>query len=255
MFRITTAKILTLKLVAIELWLVDAAPLSWALLMFFIGDLWLVWHLFVPGASGIVPVVTCFATSRPEVWLTIDDGPDPQDTPRLLDALERHGARATFFLVGKRAASHPELVAEIIRRGHEIGHHTQTHPEGSFWCAPAWIIRRELDEALAVFARFGVRPRRFRPPVGFKNILLARPLAARDLVCVAWTVRGHDSFATTPDRVLDHVIPRVRAGAILLLHEGPRLHPNVRVTAIERLLVALDERGLRCVIPDDAQLR
>lgn len=255
MFRITLTKIITLKLVALELWLVDGAPTSWVLLLFFIGDPWLQWHLFVPGASGLVPVSTCFATARPEVWLTIDDGPDAHDTPRLLDALDRHGARATFFLVGERAARHPDLVTEIIRRGHEIGHHTHTHPQGSFWCAPPSIVRRELDEAFAVFARFGVRPRRFRPPVGFKNLLLAPVLASRGLTCVAWTVRGRDSFATTPDRVLDHVIPRVRAGSILLMHEGPRLHADVRVTAIERLLVALDERGLRCVIPDDAQLR
>lgn len=255
MFRITPAKILTLKLVALELWLVDGAPLPWILLLFFIGDPWLLWNIFVPGSSGVVPVFTCFATSRSEVWLTIDDGPDAHDTPRLLDALDRHGARATFFLVGERAARHPELVSEIVRRGHEIGHHTQTHPKRFFWCATPGIVRRELDEALAVFARSGVRPGRFRPPVGIKNLLLARALAVRGLVCVAWSVRSRDSFAVHPDRVLDQVLPRVRAGSIVLLHEGPRLHADVRVTAIERLLVALDERGLRCVIPADAQLR
>lgn len=255
MFRITLTKIITLKLVAIELWLVDGAPTSWIILLFFIGDPWVLWNLFVPGARGIVPVSTWFATTRPEVWLTIDDGPDALDTPRLLDALDRHGARATFFLIGERAARHPELVAEIVRRGHEIGHHTHTHPERIFWCAPPALVRRELDEAFAVFARSGVRPRRFRPPVGIKNLMLTRALAARGLVCVAWTVRGRDSFAVHADRVLDHVLPRVRAGSILLMHEGPRLHAAVRVAAIERLLPALAERGLRCVIPTDAQLR
>lgn len=255
MFRITLTKIVTLKLIALELWLSDGASLPWIALLFFIGDPWVLWNLFVPGASALVPVATCFATDRPEVWLTIDDGPDAHDTPRLLDALDRHGARATFFLVGEHAALHPELVAEIARRGHEIGHHTHTHPERTFWCASPARIRRELDETLAVFARSGVRPRRFRAPVGIKNMFLARPLAERRLACVAWTVRSYDSFARDTRQVLDYVVPRIRAGSILLMHEGPRLHPDVRVAAVERILVALSERGLRCAIPTDAQLR
>lgn len=255
MFRITLTKVFALKLVALALWLFVPEYHLWSALLFFIGEPWMLWNVFAPGASGIVPVFTRFETDRPEVWLTIDDGPDAQDTPRLLDALDRHEAHATFFLVGERAARHPELVAEIIRRGHEIGHHTHTHPECSFWCALPTRIGRELDEPLAVFARSSVRPRFFRAPVGIKNPLLARALAERGLACVAWNVRSHDSFARNPDEILKRMRPQLRPGAILLMHEGPRLHASVRVTAVERVLEQLSALGLRCVIPTNAQLR
>lgn len=255
MLRIILPLIIALKLAALVLLLTHAAPLPWILLLFFIGDPWILANLFIPGTSGFVRVFTCFATDRPEVWLTIDDGPDANDTPRLLAALDRHQAKATFFLVGEYAARHPELVAEIARRGHEIGHHTHTHPEKTFWFASPARLRWELDQPLEVFARAGVRPRRFRPPVGIKNVHLAAALAERGLVCMAWSVRSRDSFATTPDHVLNHVLPRVRAGSVILMHEGSRLAPAVRVTSVERLLAALDERGLRCVIPADSQLR
>ncbi|MFA6959883.1 MAG: polysaccharide deacetylase family protein [Opitutaceae bacterium] len=255
MIRLKFTLVVALKLVALVLLFCDALTLPWITALFFLGDPWLLWNLLIPGTSGIVPVFTCFKTERPEVWLTIDDGPDPDDTPRLLDALERHGARATFFLVGERAARHPELVTEITRRGHEIGHHTQTHPERTFWCATPARLARELDDALAVFARSGVRPTRFRAPVGIKSPFLGPLLAARGLACIAWSVRSHDSFASDAGSVLNHVLPRVRSGSVILMHEGPRLNPSVRVTAIDRLLAALTERGLRCIIPTAAQLR
>lgn len=242
------------KLLALGLWLLGL-PAPWAALLFFIGDIWVLWNLFVPGASGLTPTSTRFDTDRAEIWLTVDDGPDEHDTPRLLDALERHGARATFFLVGEHAACHPGLVAEIARRGHEVAHHTHTHPDGTFWCASPARLRRELDDALRVFDSAGVRPRRFRAPVGIKNLFLARELSLRGLACVAWNRRSGDSFARDPARVAARVAKRARPGDIVLMHEGPRLHAGVRVAAVEHLLAALDARGFRCVIPSDAQLR
>jgi peptidoglycan/xylan/chitin deacetylase (PgdA/CDA1 family) len=252
MYRITLTRILALKLLAVALWLAGLAW-PWALALFLIGDLWIFWNLFIPGASGLVPVVTHFATDQPEVWLTIDDGPDPQDTPRLLDLLDQHGARATFFFIGAKAETHPGLVAEVIRRGHEIGHHTQTHPSGTFWHASPRRVRRELDLGLASFGPY--RPQRFRAPVGIKNLFLARALAQRGLRCIAWQVRSRDSFARNSDQVLSRVMSRVHPGAIVLLHEGPKLHPRVRVIAITRILETLTARGWRCVIPTDGQLR
>ena len=99
-----------------------------------------------PGACGLGPTrcwpitcshprrrVWCACTgasrpTRPEVWLTIDDGPDPEDTPRILELLAAHGARATFFVIGENAAAHPGLIRAIAAAGHEVAHHTHTHP-------------------------------------------------------------------------------------------------------------------------------
>jgi peptidoglycan/xylan/chitin deacetylase (PgdA/CDA1 family) len=95
---------------------------------FFAPDILVFYHLFVPSAQGFCRVATRFETSGREVWLTIDDGPDAADTPKILELLERHDARATFFTIGERAEERPALVEEIERRWKQVGHHTQTHP-------------------------------------------------------------------------------------------------------------------------------
>ena len=68
------------------------------------------------------------------VWLTLDDGPDPLNTPAILDLLDAYGVKATFFVIGEKAEQHPDLIREIARRGHQIGNHTWSHPQASFWC-------------------------------------------------------------------------------------------------------------------------
>jgi len=253
--RISLTRIVVIKTVAILL-AFTGAPLVFVIPLFFGADVWLAYHLFIPGASGFARTSTRFETQQPEVWLTIDDGPDPEDTPLILELLDRHQARATFFLIGERAARHPKLVAEIARRGHEIGHHTHTHPSGTFWCSSPEQIACELDAALPYLSPSETpRPRRFRAPVGIKNPFLAAALAQRNLRCIAWSVRSHDAFARNPARVIARVLRQARPGAIILLHEGPGLHPRVRVHALAGVLAGLTQRGLRCVLPDDAQLR
>jgi peptidoglycan/xylan/chitin deacetylase (PgdA/CDA1 family) len=223
--------------------------------LFFTPDPFLLWALFAPNAQGLARVFTHFATDRREVWLTIDDGPDPDDTPRILDLLDRHGAKATFFVIGERAARHPELIREITRRGHEVAHHSHTHPLATFWCAGPRRLAAELDHALATLREVGIKPRWFRPPVGIKHLLLSPALAARDLACVGWTVRSGDCRARSSAAVAGTVLARVRPGAIVLLHEGPSVPAAVRISGLERVLAALAEQDYSCAIPRADQLR
>ena len=222
---------------------------------FFSPDLWLLYQLLVPSAQGVGPVYTSFSTEGSEVWLTIDDGPDESDTPRILDLLDRHRARATFFLIGMKAGRHPDLVREIERRGHEVGHHTHTHPQFSFWLASASRVRRELDLGLLAFARGGARPRRFRAPVGIKNLFLQAALAERGLANIAWNVRSFDCARRDPTAIAAYVLARVKPGGIVLMHEGPAVPEAARVEAIARLLEGLAARGYACVLPRANQLR
>jgi peptidoglycan/xylan/chitin deacetylase (PgdA/CDA1 family) len=228
----------------------------WVAVAVFVGpDLYLLYHLFVPSGQGLGRVHTRFETEGREVWLTIDDGPDEKDTPRILDLLDRHRARATFFVVGERAARHPELVSEIVRRGNEVAHHTQSHPVGTFWCALPARVGWELDECLAVLAKIGIRPRWFRAPVGIKNLFLRGALRERGLVCVGWSARGRDCLSRDPERVAARLLKRAEPGAILLMHEGASVDVRVRVEALSRLLDGLEARNLACVLPADGQLR
>jgi peptidoglycan-N-acetylglucosamine deacetylase len=240
------------KVAAVLLW----RPAPWAAAVCFFGpDLWLLHGILRPSSQMLARVFTRFVPEGAEVFLTIDDGPDPEDTPRLLDLLDRHRARAAFFLIGARAGRHPELVAEIVRRGHVVGHHTHTHPTGTFWYASAARVRAELDGATAVFRRAGAEPGWFRSPVGIKNVFLRRELAARGLAYVGWNLRSHDCRGRDPARIADRALARARPGDIILMHEGDSVRPAVRVVAVARLLAGLEARGIRCIVPRGEQLR
>ncbi len=238
---------------AAALGLARAAPAA-ALALWFGPDALLVYHLFFPAAQGLVRTHRRFATPRPEVWLTIDDGPDPVDTPQILGLLAERGARATFFVIGERAARHPDLVNAITAAGHEVAHHTHTHPLGSFWCASPRRVARELDATLQALRRAGVTPTRFRAPAGIKNLWLASALRARGLTGVGWSARGLEHWPGGVEAVTRRALRGLAPGSILLLHEGPRLPAAIRVHAIRRVLERLRERGYRCIVPTPEQL-
>lgn len=239
--------ILTFAIVApialIALW-----PISpWAGLgVLALSHLLIIYPTLRPNVQWWGPVVTCFETSQREVWLTIDDGPT-EDTRALLDLFDRYRVKATFFVKGVLAAAHPELVSEIVDRGHSVANHSYTHPAGSFWCSLPGRIAEEIDlcnRALATPARW------FRAPVGMKNFFVHPALAKRGMRLIGWTARGFDAVVSDADQILTRILPRLRPGAIIVLHQG-REH-SLRV--LERVIVAIQERGYVFVIPEDEQL-
>ncbi len=220
-----------------------------ALLVFFAPDPWVFLQFILPGQQAFGPAVTSFETDRKEVWLTIDDGPDPESTPLVLELLARHGARATFFVVGEQVARHPELARRIASMGHSIGNHTQTHPSASFWCASPARIGGEIERCVAALLLADAPfERYFRPPVGVRNPFLDPQLASRGMDLVLWSARGLEGAGGSIDRALARLARGIRPGAILLAHEaGPRAKD--RVALVERLLEHLSSAGYRCVIP------
>lgn len=248
-----TLLIINLAGKATALWLGWAEPVV-ALGLWFGPDFLFAYHVFAPRAQGLVRMHRRFATTEREVWLTIDDGPDPADTPKILELLAAHDARATFFVIGENALRHPELVKAITAAGHEVAHHTHTHPLVMFWCATPAQVARELDAALEALGRAGSKPARFRPPAGVKNPWLARQLRLRGLTCVGWSARGLERWSRDAGAVARRATRGVTAGSILLLHEGPRVPAAIRVEAIRCVLERLREQGYRCVVPTEAQL-
>jgi peptidoglycan-N-acetylglucosamine deacetylase len=229
------------------------APLT-ALALWFGPDLLLAYHLFTPRAQGLGRMHRRFTTPRREAWLTIDDGPDPHDTPRILALLAEHGAHATFFVIGAKAAAHPELIQAITAAGHEVAHHTHTHPLATFWCASPARVARELDAALVVLRHAGVRPVRFRAPAGIRNLWLPEALRIRGLTSVGWSGRGLERWADDAAAVASRVLHRLTRGSILLLHEGPSVPDAIRVHAIRITLKRLRDLGYACVVPHPDQL-
>jgi len=185
-----------------------------------------------------------------QVALTFDDGPDPEITPRVLDILDRSGARASFFCIGRRAAAHPVLLRHIVGRGHSVENHTNTHPNG-FPLWPPRMLRREIETAQAVLCDFaGQAPRFFRPPAGLRSPLLHPVLTALSLEYTSWTRRGLDGVSRAPGAVLRRLSRGLAAGDILLLHDGTRsgnAGPPAVLKVLPDLLDQLTRMGLQSV--------
>ena len=187
---------------------------------------------------------------KSRVALTFDDGPHPEDTPAVLEILEAARVRATFFLVGSKVRAHPALARRLAERGHEIGVHSDTHPWWFSMAGPGRTRREVGDAVAAIEEHAGVRPRRFRPPMGHKNIFLCDALRASGLDMVTWSVRPFDTVRRSPERIRDIVVARSRPGSIILMHEGVRRQPgrpSPPVGALAGIIEGLRDRGLEPV--------
>lgn len=186
-------------------------------------------------------------TSRPELALTFDDGPSPRSTPRVLAQLARYEARATFFLVGKKALAHPELVREIHAAGHQIGLHGFDHDRlFSLWPSPhvAHDIRRTQD---ALESAGAPRPTLFRPPIGFISHFTVHGARRAGVTLVGCSARALDGFrGTEPRKVADRLLRAAAPGAILALHDASEHDDYVpaSVDALPQILAELRERRL-----------
>jgi peptidoglycan-N-acetylglucosamine deacetylase len=220
----------------------------WGLYILFASHVLLASVTLIPSLQGFGPVLTKYRTTRKTAWLTIDDGPDPGTTPQVLELLERYGARATFFLIGAKAAEYPELIHRILDAGHTIGNHTQTHPRFSFWrLGPRGLIR-EIDEFEATIASIGVAaPIWFRAPAGLKNPFLHPILAARGLQLVGWSARAFDTQINDSKRIVERIKRSIASGAIILFHEGHQ--PTVCLGALEQLLQELTAEQFSLILP------
>lgn len=196
------------------------------------------------------------AARRGEVAVTIDDGPDPEVTPAVLDQLREHGAHATFFCIAERARRHPQLVQRIVAEGHSVQNHSLRHRHHFSLLGPAGFAR-ELSAAQEVLGGLtGERPRFFRAPAGLRNPFLQPVLARQHLLLTSWTRRGYDTRERDPGRVLDRLCRGLAAGDILLLHDGHTARAADERAVVLHVLPALLQRmqrlSLRSVTLDQA---
>ncbi|RNF82854.1 polysaccharide deacetylase family protein [Montanilutibacter psychrotolerans] len=220
----------------------------WGLPAMLASHLPFLWATLVPGSRLFSPVLTRLPTRGRAVWLTIDDGPS-DDTLAMLDLLDAHRAKATFFVVGERAAARPQLVGEIARRGHGIGNHSWSHPSGRFWMLGPARMRDEVARTQQLLAGLtGEPPRWFRAVVGMANPFVAAALKPHQLARVAWSARAFDAVAAEPTTVVARIERDLAPGAIVLMHEGAAHGRNVEAMAM--LLDRLDALGYRALLPE-----
>lgn len=196
------------------------------------------------------------AAARGEVALTIDDGPDPEVTPAVLDLLAAQSARATFFCIADKARQHPALTRRIVAEGHCVQNHSLHHRHHFSLLGPRGFTQ-EIGTAQQVLADItGARPHCFRAPAGLRNPLLDPVLHRLGLHLVSWSRRGYDTRRTDPAAVCRRLQQGLAAGSILLLHDGHAQRAAsgraVLLDVLPPLLQALRARGLTPVTMSEA---
>jgi peptidoglycan/xylan/chitin deacetylase (PgdA/CDA1 family) len=214
-----------------------------------------------PHTLGQRRLVWSVPTTLPLVALTFDDGPDPELTPGVLEALADHHARATFNMMGWNAARHPDLVGAVVAAGHELGNHTWTHLDLAVQNASQTRHQLELG-CRAIEAAGGTRPRWFRPPRG--NLTGAAVCAAADLGqdLLLWSIGRGPQAIGTPAAVAEHLARVVGPGDVVGLHDGIgrgtfdpdgtlarrlRARRRVELAALPSALQRLQARGIGLV--------
>lgn len=187
--------------------------------------------------------------ARREIALTFDDGPDPKVTPKVLDFLDRHTLKASFFCIGERARHHPALIREIGAAGHLIENHSDRHGNLFALQGPG-RLHDELSRAQHTLAELSGRtPIFFRAPFGARNPWMIPVLDRLKLRLVSWSRRGYDAALGNPDRVAGFLLRNLRAGDIVLLHDGSSARDSrgrpVVLEVLPRLLDEAARRSLR----------
>jgi peptidoglycan/xylan/chitin deacetylase (PgdA/CDA1 family) len=240
------------------------------------------WFIGVPaaiaGAAGLTAYAginprsqifgrTTYRTNSPrKLAITFDDGPNPSITPKLLDLLDKHKTKATFFVIGAYAREFPELVREAKARGHVVGNHTETHPR-LFWRNSSDIrVELRLCQS-AVKNAAGAPPKWFRPPFGWRNPWVAMAARELDLRTAMWTLMPGDWKAPSAQWLIERIEPiakRARrsaqkasgSGDILCLHDGSHRQQNAdrshTLAALEHWLPRWRDLGLEFVTIQDA---
>lgn len=203
----------------------------------------------VQGSGIFARPIMGVRSGRAELALTFDDGPDPVHTRAVLDALEAHGHRGTFFVIGDRAATQLDLLGEIVRRGHGLGNHSLHHSYLTTFVHPQ-ALAAELGSVGGLLASAcGQAPRWCRPPVGLLSPRVAAAARRQELELVAWTASARDGGWRSVSRGLSRLLPALTPGAILVLHDGrgSRGQPSIAREILEGLFEPLAARGLRSV--------
>lgn len=255
-WRPTTAIRLTwaFHLVCLGVLVVQPSSWPWLLaalitnhLLLAVAGMWPRSHVLGPNLRRLPAA----SAARGEVAVTFDDGPDPVVTPRVLDILDRYQAKATFFVVGCKAAAHPDIIRTAVARGHRVENHSFRHAN-TFAFHGTGGMARDIEAAQhAIGTLTGRAPEYFRAPMGIRNPFLEPALARLGLRLVSWTRRGYDAVNGDAAAVLRRLTRGLAAGDVLVLHDGsPALMADgqpVVLAVLPQLLERIRTAGLTAV--------
>lgn len=188
-------------------------------------------------------IISQVPTSHKVVALTIDDGPHYKVTPEILAVLKQKQVKATFFVLGQNVEEFPQLLAQEVADGHEIGAHTYSHPKLSTLDLDR--IADEFDKAEKVITAVAPKPVLFRPPGGFYDKKVITTAHEKGYSVVLWSVDPHDWSRPPAEKVVNTVIHDIKPGSIILLHDGQYPLPTPQALGI--IIDRLQEQGYKFV--------
>jgi peptidoglycan/xylan/chitin deacetylase (PgdA/CDA1 family) len=212
---------------------------------------WATLGALFPGLRVYADLITRLPLGQRRVALTFDDGPHPETTRAVLRLLEARGAKATFFVVGRKAERYPDVLREIVAAGHALGLHGYRHDRLYSLRSSRYVLADIERSQDAIEAICGVRPRLFRPPIGFVSHLTAIAVERAEVTLAGWSVRALDGLrGATAERVAARVLPRIEDGAIVMLHDAAERedHLPVSIAVLPRVLDRVAELGLETVL-------
>lgn len=185
-----------------------------------------------------------------KVYLTFDDGPIPEITEWILEELQMHNAKATFFCIGKNVEANPELFEKIIAQGHSIGNHTHNHLNG--WKSNTTEYLENFQNCEQTLAKFSAKlnyalPKFFRPPYGKIKKSQAKIIKNKGYKIIMWDiVSGDFDCKISKEKCLNNIIKNIEAGSIIVFHDSLKAYKNLKY-ALPKVLAYLQENNFNCV--------
>ncbi len=223
----------------ISIWLFLLFVLLWILITA-IGSFQIKWNYHLQSLNHN------FKTSGNHISITFDDGPNPDFTPKVLSLLKENNAKATFFLIGKNAGKHPEIVRQIIAEGHSIGNHSYSHSK-NFGFFSSEKVAVELNQTNSILKKItGNELKMFRPPFGVTNPNIKKALKKTGHFSIGWSKRSFDTTNISEEKILQRITSNLKKGDIILLHDSS----TKTVAVLEQLLLTLPSHKLQSVAVD-----
>ncbi|RMF05062.1 polysaccharide deacetylase family protein [Candidatus Woesearchaeota archaeon] len=209
---------------------------AWALLAAVFALLAIIAGFEIAAYAGAFGRVVWHVDTKDKVlFLTFDDGPS-ENTRAVLDILRENGVKATFFVVGKQAATHPDAVRAILKEGHGLGVHSMTHPWLWKNASEEIVLSKMLTENIA-----GSKVSLFRPPHGFMTPFVALEAEENNLTVVMWNVFPYD-YKRGADEIISKVEEKIKPGSIIVLHDGPGNRSEM-IEALPRIIAIAKSRN------------
>ena len=195
------------------------------------------WGAFDLRLNYFTTVFTKAETNKKVIALTFDDGPT-EFTPQILDLLKKNQAKATFFCIGSQIEKYPEILERIIKEGHQVANHTFSHTNKMGFLSKDEVID-EISKTDSILMKFGVKSNDFRPPFGVTNPNIAKAISVTNKQVIGWNIRSLDTVIEDENKILNRIVPNLKPGSIVLLHDKFQRSVNV----LEQLLQVLKENN------------